>query len=116
MSDIYLGAEEPLGSQPGHIDGLFDDLDELPPNDIASYIAQLSPSESYWLADYLRSRVEKDRERAPEEIDVELSVRVLSSSFNYLLTERNYPCFLENLPSTRCAEPPDRGGARCTDA
>lgn len=64
-----------LEAQPDHIENLFDDLDELPPEEVGNYIRNLAPDECGWLARYLRRRAVADRELAPEEISVETQVR-----------------------------------------
>ena len=62
--------------QPRDVEDLFDNLDELPPNQVSYFVSQLSPAECYWLAQYLRQRVERDKETAADEIDLELNVRI----------------------------------------
>ena len=65
--------------QPDHIENLFDDLDDLPPEEIGNYIRNLSPNECGWLARFLRRRAMTDRDIAPEEIAVETQVSILAS-------------------------------------
>jgi breast cancer 2 susceptibility protein len=61
-----------LESQPDHIPNIFDDLEDAPQP--GSVFARLSPDEAGWLAQFIREKVEKDRERAGDDIELELKV------------------------------------------
>ncbi|EJC98658.1 uncharacterized protein FOMMEDRAFT_128955 [Fomitiporia mediterranea MF3/22] len=57
---------------PDHIEDLLDELDALDPAEVGDFVRQLAADECGWLARYLRQRLERDRERALEEIEVEV--------------------------------------------
>ncbi|THH03452.1 hypothetical protein EW145_g6247 [Phellinidium pouzarii] len=57
-------------SPPEHIDDLFDELDELPADEIATFIRQLTIEECGFLARFIRRKVLRDKELAPEEIEI----------------------------------------------
>ncbi|KAH8110699.1 hypothetical protein DFH11DRAFT_1802190 [Phellopilus nigrolimitatus] len=60
---------------PDHIDDLFDELDELPPNEITSFIRGLGPDECAWLARFLRRKSARDKELAVDEMELEMKHR-----------------------------------------
>jgi len=57
-------------SPPDNIDDLYDALEE--PSEAGAVLAGLSCNEAGWLARFIRDRIDKDRERAGEEIEQEL--------------------------------------------
>jgi hypothetical protein len=57
---------------PSYIDSLYDDLEDA--SNGRSVLTRLTPVESGWLARFIRDKIEKDRERAGDEIEQELKV------------------------------------------
>jgi len=57
-------------SPPDYIDSLYDKLEE--PSEVGPLLARLSCEEAGWLARFIHDRIDKDREKAGEEIEQEL--------------------------------------------
>lgn len=67
---------------PDNTEDLFDDLDDTPASDVGTFIRRLSAAEAGWLSRFIRSKAERDKELAMDEIESELKVctRSFSSS------------------------------------
>lgn len=60
---------------PDDIEDLFEDLDMLAPNDIGTFIRRLSYSKAGWLAKFIHTKIQRDKELATDEIESEMKVR-----------------------------------------
>ena len=60
---------------PDHIEDLFDDLESNTPEGNSSLFKRLSTVDAGYLAEFIRKKIEQDRETANQEIEAELSVR-----------------------------------------
>lgn len=73
-----------LDSPPDSIENFYDELED--PADAGRVLTSLRPTEAGWLARHTRHQLEKDRERAGEEIETELSVWISFLHMGQLLT------------------------------
>lgn len=65
---------------PDNTEDLFDDLDDTPASDVGTFIRRLSATEAGWLSRFIRSKAERDKELAMDEIESELKVCTRSFS------------------------------------
>lgn len=65
---------------PDNTEDLFDDLDDTPASDVGTFIRRLSAAEAGWLSRFIRSKAERDKELAMDEIESELKVCTKSFS------------------------------------
>lgn len=75
----YLLLTRRSDSIPDHIENVYDDLEET--SNVAPVFAKLSGTEAGWLANYIREKIVKDKERMGDEIENELNVRLNFSLF-----------------------------------
>ena len=59
---------------PDDIEDYFDELEEKVPSDVVVFIRKLAPVQAGWLARFIRSRIDRGKERAHDEIESELKV------------------------------------------
>ena len=93
--ELCKQANARVESPPDSIDGIYDQLEE--PADANEALANISAIEAGWLAKYIRDSIEKESERARDDMEKELAVCSLFQSSSDSCSPYNpcssyYPC------------------------